>query len=262
MPSALIVGNDSEIGALVANFLRAEKWEVHTTSRRLESVENAQNSGIFFCDMSDRKSISEAVATFVKSCPDWNLIVLSIGKLNPIGRFTEIEFDEWEESVQLNFLNQIYFIQQILKSTDDLSDHKRTILTFAGSGTNSAPVSYSAYTLSKIGLIKATELLAAENDWCTFVSLGTGWINSAIHSQTIEAGELAGAAYKETVRRLNEGDFGNPNLICEFILWMNNQPGKSISGMNFALQGDNWKSPDFSDRVSRFPNNFKLRKLG
>ena len=95
MPSALIVGNDSEIGALVANFLRAEKWEVHTTSRRLESVENAQNSGIFFCDMSDRKSISEAVTTFVKSCPDWNLIVLSIGKLNPIGRFTEIEFDEW-----------------------------------------------------------------------------------------------------------------------------------------------------------------------
>ncbi len=262
MPSALIVGNDSEIGALVGNFLRAEKWDVCTTSRRLESIENAKNSGIFFCDMSDRKSISETVSSFVKSRPDWNLIVLSIGKLNPIGRFTEIEFDEWEESVQLNFLNQIYFIQQVLKSTNKLSAHKRTILTFAGSGTNSAPVNYSAYTLSKIGLIKATELLAAEYEHCAFVSLGTGWIRSAIHSQTIEAGESAGEAYIETTRRINEGDFGDPNLICDFILWMNSQPSKSISGLNFALQGDNWKSIGFSERISKYPDNFKLRKLG
>ena len=262
MPSALIVGNDSEIGALISNFLRDEKWDVYSTSRRIDLIEKTQSLKLNFCDMSDKKSISEAVASFINSCPDWNLIVLSIGRLSPIGKITESDFDEWEDSVTLNFLNQIYFVQQVLKLTGKLSAQRRTILTFAGSGTNSAPMNYSAYTLSKIALIKATELLAAEYEHCAFVSLGTGWIKSAIHMQTLEAGKLAGDAFQETVRRLNEGDFGSPNLICEFITWMNSQPIKSISGLNFSLQGDDWKSSGFSERLSEFPNNFKLRRLG
>ena len=262
MPSALIVGNDSEIGAHIAKFLRDENWGVYSTSRRKDLVEKSQIPELTFCDMSDKKSISEAVASFIKICPNWNLIVLSIGRLSPIGKITESEFDEWENSIKLNFLNQMFFVQQVLKLTSELSTQRRTILTFAGSGTNSAPLNYSAYTLSKIALIKATELLAVEYKDCAFVSLGTGWIKSAIHMQTLEAGKFAGDAYEETVRRLNEGDFGNPNLICEFITWMNSQPIKSISGLNFALQGDDWKSSNFSELISKSPDNFKLRRLG
>ncbi len=262
MPVALIVGNDSEIGALIANYLRGENWDVHSTSRRRDLVERLQNPKLNYCDMLDKQSIKKVASAFVNGNPGWNLIVLSIGQLRPIGRITDTDFDEWEESIKLNFLNQVYFIKQILSLTGNLSAQRRTILTFAGSGTNSAPINFSAYTLSKIGLIKATELFASEYSDCAFVSLGTGWIKSAIHSQTLEAGELAGGAFQETVRRLDEGDFGDPNLICDFISWMNSQPIKFISGLNFALQGDGWNSPDFIERVSKFPNNFKLRRLG
>jgi NAD(P)-dependent dehydrogenase (short-subunit alcohol dehydrogenase family) len=159
-------------------------------------------------------------------------------------------------------MNQFFLIREIIKKTDFASQTRRAILSFAGSGTNSAPVNFSAYTLSKIALIKATELLAAEYENCAFVSLGTGWIKSAIHNQTLIAGESAGGAFQETVRRLSEEDFGDPNLICEFISWMINQPIRSISGLNFALQGDDWKSPVFSKRITEWPDNFKLRRLG
>jgi|APGre2960657505_1045072.scaffolds.fasta_scaffold54636_2 NAD(P)-dependent dehydrogenase (short-subunit alcohol dehydrogenase family) len=262
MPSALIVGNDSEIGSLVANYLRNSNWAVFSTSRRREPIKGTPDSSLYFCDLLDKKSISDAATSFIKDCPDWNLIVLSVGVLNPIGRITETQFDVWEESIQLNFLNQFFLIREVIRKTHFVSQTRRTILTFAGSGTNSAPVNFSAYTLSKIALIKAMELLAAEYENCAFVSLGTGWIKSAIHNQTLEAGESAGSAFQETVRRFSEEDFGDPYLICEFISWMNEQPIRSISGLNFALQGDDWKSPSFSERISELPNNFKLRRMG
>jgi NAD(P)-dependent dehydrogenase (short-subunit alcohol dehydrogenase family) len=262
MPAALIVGNDSEIGTLVAKSLRSSDWKVYATSRRQESVAFSPEANLYFCDLVDRESISLATSSFVRDCPDWNLVVLSVGTLNPIGRIIDTNFDEWEKSIQVNFLNQLFFISEVLRKTDLTPNLRRTILTFAGSGTNSAPVNFSAYTLSKVALIKATELLAAEYQDCAFVSLGTGWIRSAIHNQTLDAGYTAGSAYKETVRRMREGDFGDPNLLCEFILWMNSQPIRSISGLNFALQGDDWKAPTFCDRISEVPNNFKLRRLG
>lgn len=262
MPSALIVGNDSEIGSIVAKFLSDDGWEVFSTTRRSEILENKKNPRLFYCDLLEKESISSTVRSFVENAPNWNLIVLSVGLLSPIGRITETDFDAWENSIKLNFLNQIYLIREIIQASDLNSNTRRTILTFAGSGTNSAPINFSSYTLSKIALIKATELLAAEFESCAFVSLGTGWIKSAIHNQTLDAGESAGDAYFETRRRLNEGDFGDPSLIGKFITWMISKPTQAISGLNFALQGDDWQSPDFSRRLDEFPENFKLRRRG
>ena len=262
MPSALIVGNDSEIGSTVANFLSDDGWDVFSTTRRSDVLDNKKNTRIFYCDLLDKESISSAVGSFVDSAPNWNLIVLSVGLLNPIGKITDTDFDTWEQSIRLNFLNQIYLIRELIRRSELNANNRRTILTFAGSGTNSAPMNFSSYTLSKIALIKATELLAAEFENCAFVSLGTGWIKSAIHNQTLDAGESAGNAYFETMRRLNEGDFGDPHLICKFISWLNNQQTRVISGLNFALQGDDWQSPDFARRIAEFPDDFKLRRRG
>jgi NAD(P)-dependent dehydrogenase (short-subunit alcohol dehydrogenase family) len=262
MPSALIVGHDSEIGSIVANFLSSNGWEVFSTTRRLEVLDSNKDRQLFYCNLLDKDSISNAVRNFLDCAPDWNLIILSVGLLSPIGKITETDFDTWEKSIQVNFLNQIYLIREIIQGSELNSKKRRTVLTFAGSGTNSAPINFSSYTLSKIALIKATELLAAEFEDCAFVSLGTGWIKSAIHNQTLDAGESAGNAYYETIRRLNEGDFGDPNLICKFISWVDNQPTRVISGLNFALQGDDWQSPDFASRLVEFPDDFKLRRRG
>lgn len=262
MRSALIVGNDSEIGSLISKNLEDSDWVVFSTSRRKDLIQQNKSAKLYFCDLLDRESISLAVTTFVHDCPDWELVVISIGTLNPIGDFIETTFENWEISLQVNFLNQLFLIRELLRNTHLTPNARRTILTFAGSGTNSAPTRFSAYTLSKIALIKATEILAAEYIDCAFVSLGTGWIKSPIHNQTLEAGDFAGVAYYETKRRMLEDDFGDPNLICDFINWIIQQPIRSISGMNFSLQGDDWKSPFFIERLAKEPDNFKLRRIG
>lgn len=253
---ALIVGYDSELGKAIGSHLENKGWSVFGTSRRPESVCDS----IFFLDARDTKSIHSALSVFLANAQDWDLIVLALGVLNPVGRITDINFEEWSESFDVNFLNQVLIIKTMIEMTSTLPEKNRRILTFAGSGTNSAPKNFSSYVLSKIALIKATELFAAEYPEFTFLSLGTGWMKSPIHQQTLNAGLMAGEAYAETKRRLESGDFGDPLQLTSFIDWYLkcNDPG--ISGRNVALQGDDWSNGNFLDELTASQDSFKLRR--
>jgi hypothetical protein len=105
------------------------------------------------------------------------------------------------------------------------------------------------------------EIFAAEYPDFFFLSLGTGWMRSAIHEQTLKAGALSGLAYSETLRRLEEGDFGSPELFLSFIDWFISTTDKNISGRNIALQGDSWNEAEFEKKLVFSENAFKLRRV-
>lgn len=257
MARALIVGHDSELGKIITSHLTQCGWEVHGTTRRIELVSNT----IHYLDSCSYESIEKSVDAFLREVRDWDLVVIAIGVLSPIGQITSVDFFEWKKSFEINFLSQIFLIQYILKKSEQFQKKNRKILTFAGSGTNSAPVNFSAYTLAKIGLVKAMELLTAEFPNYTFLSLGTGWMKSPIHDQTLAAGPTAGIAYDETRRRLADDDFGNPKMLTSFIDWFTQCSNREISGRNIALQGDDWQNPEFLDSLTRTEHSFKLRKF-
>jgi NAD(P)-dependent dehydrogenase (short-subunit alcohol dehydrogenase family) len=256
MSRALIIGYDSELARSIGSHLEENDWLVFGTSRRQDAISDS----VFFLDARDSISISSAMKLFMETAHDWDLLVLAIGSLNPVGRITNIDFEEWKESFEVNFVNQLLIIKTMIELSSSLSLKNRRILTFAGSGTNSAPKNFSAYTLSKIALIKATELLAAENPEYTFISLGTGWMKSPIHRQTINAGLLAGDAYFETLRRIENDHFGDPSQLMKFIDWFLECKDRRISGRNISLQGDDWEDPYFIESLVSSDDRFKLRR--
>ena len=258
MPKAFVVGHDSELGNIANEHLRNRGWHVVGTTRRRT---HSTTEGLFYCDLSNRETVASACNEVLADRVGIDLVILSVGQLSPIGSFPHIDFETWVSSVEINFLNQVFLIQELLKNLINLEYFGTKFLTFAGSGTNSAPINFSAYTLSKVALIKATELLAAEYVNYYFLSLGTGWMKSAIHDQTIAAGPRAGVAYFETIRRLKEGDFGNPELFREFLDWYISASDIRVSGRNLALQGDNWKDADFLSKLTTSPSAFKLRRV-
>lgn len=257
MLRALIVGHDSELGKIIGDHLSGIGWSVSGTTRR----KNLVSKNNFYLDSLDPNSIDLAIREFLATHADWDLAIISIGALNPVGRLADVNFEEWKDSVDINFMSQMRIIQRLLAGIPRDSSKKRRVLTFAGSGTNSAPVSFSAYTLSKIALIKATEILAIEYPETIFLSLGTGWMKSPIHEQTIKAGEMAGDALHETRRRLEKNEFGDPNLLIDFIDWFLASDDSRISGRNIALQGDDWKSEEFLHQLIASDNSFKLRRV-
>lgn len=257
MPNALVVGHDSELGGIASNHLKELGWRVIGTSRRPKNI--IQNE-IYYCDFSDRGSLKIASRTIAEVFPEIDLVIISVGQLSPVGHISKVEFGEWANSVDSNFVNQVFFVREIVGFLIDKGHTGTKFLTFAGSGTNSAPLNFSAYTLSKIALIKSMELFAAEYPDYYFISLGTGWMKSAIHDQTLSAGSLAGEAYSETVRRIRDNDFGSPQLFCDFLDWYIAITDSKVSGRNIALQGDNWNDSDFLKLLTHSSDSFKLRR--
>lgn len=256
MLRAFIVGHDSELGKLIGDHLEDCGWQVFGTTRRPERV----SESMFFLDALDAESVNSAVENFLEKDHDWDLLVLAIGMLNPVGKITEVDFKIWRESFEVNFISQLFLIKNLIEKSTLLPEKSRKILTFAGSGTNSAPKNFSAYTLSKIALTKATELLAAEYPKITFLSLGTGWMKSPIHQQTLNAGSCAADAYGETQRRIEENDFGDPLQLIKFIDWYLESNAPELSGRNIALQGDDWHAPNFIEILTASTDSFKLRR--
>lgn len=255
MRQALIIGYDSELGQTIGKHLEGHDWLVKGTTRR----QNRVSREITFLDLSDQNSVLAGVNSLLLNVADWDLLVLSVGQLSPIGKIDEVEYESWKSAFYVNFLNQFLLIRCIIKQSDFLPPRFRHILTFAGSGTNSAPMNFSAYTLAKVSMIKAVELLAAEYPKYIFLSLGTGWMKSPIHQQTLQAGESIGATFWETQRRLRENDFGEPSLLTEFVDWFVNCNNPLVSGRNIALQGDEWKSAEFIEKCLASSDSYKLR---
>lgn len=257
MSNVFIAGLDSAIGNQLANTLSDLHWSVLGSSRRVVSQ---KLEGIYFCDFSSQDSVDSCINNLRAKKIKIDLLVLSIGVLKPIGLFNEIGFDDWEEGFRVNCLNQLRLIHGMLGKS--LLRKNAMIVTFAGGGINSAPTNYSSYTISKIALTKSMEILAAEFPKKRFISLGTGWINSPIHKQTLEADISAGENLAELNRRLMENDFQPIETVSEFVLWAYSQNIICTSGRNFSLAYDNWKDPDFVNQLEIDINRFKLRRFG
>ena len=257
MPIALVVGHDSELGRIASDHLKEKGWRVIGTSRRQESPIQKE---IYFMDLGDLHSISSACHDIGADYSNIDLVIMCVGQLAPVGHISSVKFDEWANSVDINFVNQLYCIREILGFLNNKRHTGTKFLSFAGSGTNSAPLNFSAYTLSKIALIKSMELFAAEYPDYFFISLGTGWMKSAIHNQTLAAGSRAGVAYSETLRRIRDNDFGSPQLFCDFLDWYIAITNYSASGRNISLQGDDWKGREFLKELTSSDDAFKLRR--
>jgi len=255
--TALIAGIDSAIGASVAHHLSAFGWRVLGTSRR---ALDENSVGIFACDFSRSESIDRALREINANDAVLDLIVICVGILNPIGEFELVDPDGWEENFYVNTLGPIRFLRGLMPSTNTSSNPM--VVTLAGGGINSAPTHYSAYTISKVALTKAMEIFAAERSEIRFVSLGTGWIKSPIHEQTLAAGFSSGPNKDELLRRIAKDDFQSIGSVSEFILWAFNEGGQSVNGRNFSLVHDAWGSPELISELESNPNKFKLRRLG
>ncbi len=154
----------------------------------------------------------------------------------PIGKYLDIKFSKIKKSLDTNFLKQIEFIHILL----NLENNKnKTIITFAGSGTNGTADNIMSYSLSKVSLIKFTELINSEIKQLKIVSLGPGWYKSKLHNSTLQNKIQSGKNYDKTIINLKRADnIVKAELIFKFINWVLKKPINVVSGRNFSIQDD------------------------
>lgn len=262
---AIIVSISSDIGLALADHWLAKGWQVSGTFRTSSPcVDALRRRGVelISCDVADMAQVNRAAEELRRKCPAWDVVVMCPGRLDPVGPFSDCSPDEWEASVRANFLGPMRLLHALLSARRRGDTLEPCVLCFAGAGTNSAPVNYSAYGISKIALIKMCELLDAEVPDTRFVILGPGWVKTKIHEATLRAGTRAGTNLRRTQEQL-EGSACTPmERVLACCDWIIESPRAAISGRNISLAFDAWGSDELLRCLEEDPNLYKLRRHG
>lgn len=263
--NAIIVGISSDIGmALYQDWIK-RNWNLsgtyRTQSDQINKLLKSSNS-IFHCDLRNSKSIDKVCLDLKSSIPNWDLLVFGPGLQEPIGLFSEVNFDEWAESLTVNFTSQLRFLHNMISKRRKFKNQLPSVIFFAGGGVNNAPTHYSAYTVSKIAMIKMVELLAAEFLDTNFVIIGPGWVNTKIHKSILRAGVRAGPGYEKTLKKIKENDFTSLDEVVSCCNKLIQGSGSLYSGRNYSVAFDSWDDENFEEFLKSDPNIYKLRRFG
>jgi len=260
----IVLSASSDIGAhLTEHYLRSGAEVVGTYRTRTPRVVDLEKAGarLFPMDIKSGGQVTFFAEQLKASGFSWDTLVSAAGLLDPIGPFFSTNFDDWESSVITNSTAQL----RVLHAVHGLRDRAglSKVLFFAGGGTNGPFDNYSAYCLGKLALIKMTELLDSECPDLQVSIIGTGWVNTKIHHQTLAAGEAAGANFGKTRQFLDSSGGVGASLetVAECVDWYLSAPRSAVGGRNFSLVHDQWRHPQFIEELIANPNSYKLRRL-
>ena len=173
-----ILGLSSDIGRELGRRYLDDGHQVSGTYRAKGGVRDlVGRAKLFPCDVADPGSVRELVDAFGRAGLAWDVFIGAVGTEEPIGPFFEVDFDAWEESLVANAPGLVRVLHSLapLRSEGDCA-----CVLFTGAGTNDAAVNYSAYSASKILLVKMCEILAAECPAIRPVILGPGIVRTKI----------------------------------------------------------------------------------
>lgn len=263
--NAIVVGASADIGIALCEDWIKKGWKVFGTYRTpcdaVSQLESRLNY-LVKCDLTKMADVDHASSCLKKQSPSWDVLVLGPGLQDPVGLFPECDFDQWAESITVNFTNQLRVLHQLLPNRNCCTAKPSTVLFFAGGGTNNAPTRYSAYIASKMALVKMTEILAAEIPDVKFAIVGPGWVKTKIHNSTLQAPERAGSNYARTVEKLASNECTPMEMVVECCNWLIESPKDLVTGRNFSVVFDKWGSPELDDLLAKHPDMYKLRRFG
>ncbi|MBT6046053.1 MAG: SDR family oxidoreductase [Candidatus Scalindua sp.] len=264
MKHALIVGGNSGIGEDLAKRYTKDNVKVIGTYRQTPGVLTESSSGVDFYQLDVTNP--ENIDSFIEYLRDreyrWDIIVFSVGTLEPIGNFYDLDFNQWEQSYTANYFGQLRVMHGVRK----LANPGATVIFFTGGAPSGVLQRFSAYSVAKIGLTKMVEYLDVEDKEVKYAIVGPGWVNTRIHEQTIAAGEDAGSNLQRTQLFLEKGEVGTPlQDIYGCINWIASKSKQMVGGRNFSVVWDAWGdkkgSEDLESNLSHDDNLFKIRRF-
>lgn len=264
--SVFIAAISSDIGRELARRYLAQGFDVAGSYRPSADVSAILSLGavsLFPCDVGDVASIREAVARYAEHVgPEgWNTFVSAVGDLRPIGPITSLDMAAWGASVHVNGVGQLQLLQALLGAA---RAGTKQVCFLIGGGMNGPFPNYSAYCLGKLALVKACELLDDERPDIHAIAVGTGWVATRIHEQTLAAGASAGINLERTRAFLERGEVGTSHDdIFGCISWCFAQGRAATGGRNFSVVHDGWREGDaLAATLAADPSRFKLRRAG
>lgn len=182
------------------------------------------------------------------------------GIYGPIGPLDEINIDNFAETVNINLMGTVFMCHYFVSL---MKNRGSKIINYSGGGAATPFPNYSAYAVSKAGVVRLTENLSQE-----FKSYGIavncvapGFIITRLHRQTLAAGEKAGSSFlKNTEEQINKG--GVPlEVPARLTVFLLSHKADGITGKFISAPWDPWETPDFIQKLKTDKDFATLRRI-
>lgn len=234
MKSCILLGSKSDIAKAILPMLEKE-YQVYPWSRE----DDKNNPPKYYGD---------------RGLPmhNWDLLMITIGRVAPVGLFADVDFDEFDTCVRSNLLLPALLLRHLLP----LRNRGATVIWFAGSNPQTIMPGYSAYNTSKMAVLKLVEQLDAETPDCKFIALGPGVCSTKIHSATI----LQNWPNPRLTRALKDGSFTKMEDVYKTIQWCIAQSKEVVGGRNICVSDMDYRHGNLAFNLTNDESMFKLRR--
>ena len=251
----------SDIGLALARRYSADGYIVAGTYRSrklLPELAGLPGCHLFSCDLSKKGTILSSIRRFASLGLKWETFISCASWPPPLTGFFGGDFDEWSASVHVNAIEQLRVLHAIYPFRDRKT--AANVVFFAGPGTNNAVKNFSALTLSKLMLIKACELLDAENGDLNAFIVGPGWTRTKTHDIILSDPNVSPEKYRETMAFLKTQEGTSMEDIYRCVRRLSLSGRKVSGGRNFSIVHDAWRSDELFEELAKDPDMYKLRR--
>ena len=161
-----LTGASRGIGAATARHFAGKGHPLALVARNAEAIEQlareinaAGGKAIAIpCDVSDAKSVAEAVARAVKELGGIGIVINNAGTIEPIAAIVDADPAAWSRAMDVNLSGPIYVMHYAVPHLP----RGGVVINLTTGAVEHASYGRSAYCASKAGLMIATRILAVE----------------------------------------------------------------------------------------------------
>jgi len=265
----IITGGSMGIGFAVAQRCAKEGAMPTLVSRHKDDLEKAikmigesgKNHSYYCLDVSVPEKVKEMADSVEKDLGFIDGLVNCAGTLAPIGKIDEIDPIEFTKTININLLGTFHMCHYFIPL---LKNSKRgKIVNYSGGGATSPFPNYSAYAVSKIGIVRLTENMALEskNDNIDINAVAPGFVMTRLHQETIKAGKKAGEDYlKKTLGLISKGGV-SPDIPARLTVFLLSRQSDGITGKLISAPWDPWEDNNFLTRLKNDKDLATLRRI-
>lgn len=252
--SAIITGGSRGIGKAVAREFLREGAQVMLAARSAEELESARQElikdggrvEVCVTDVSKQNDIRALVAEAKKKFGVIDIVVNAAGIYGPIGPSEQVDFDEWKHTFEINVFGTFAVLQEVLPGMR--AEKHGKIINFSGGGDGPFP-RFTAYSASKVSVVRLTESLAAEvkEDGIDINVIAPGAVNTVFLDQGLAAGEAVVGKERYAMLLKQQADGGvPPEKAAELCVFLASAKSGGLTGKLVSAVWDHWKdwSPD------------------
>jgi len=211
-------------------------------------------------DVGDRISV-ERCAKWVKEKYKFiDGLVNCAGILDSIGRFDQVDLDDFGKTVQTNFFGTVFMCYYFFKL---LKKRNGRIVNFSGGGATSNYVISSAYASSKAAVVRFTENLSEEfKDLNISINaVAPGFVVTRIHDKALRLGNKVGKSYQEFMKNKIKKGGVSPDEGANLTIFLLSDRSKGINGKLISAHWDPWEKDDFIDQLKNEKDLATIRRI-